>query len=61
MESSTADFRSLSWTSSMGDLTWDKPVVPMPQVERWLFSDADVQRFFLAAWRYDRSRAVSSH
>lgn len=26
--------------------SWDKPVVPMPQVERQLLSEADVQRLF---------------
>jgi hypothetical protein len=26
---------------------WDKPVVPMPQVERQLLSEADVQRLFV--------------
>lgn len=26
---------------------WDKPVVPMPQVEQQLLSEADVQRLFL--------------
>lgn len=52
--------RSWSHCADKINRLWDKPVVPMPQVERQLLPDADVQRLSLRKAQAELPRALAT-